>query len=123
MSTNLECRAHRHSEMWVASIPQHRVYGWGRTLRALHDDLIQGLALVGVTAQVTIIPVSPELDRLRRAEATYETALADAVTALTTQGSTARDTAASTGVPITRVTALQARPPAPHTRTSRKRAP
>ncbi|QXV57367.1 hypothetical protein [Amycolatopsis sp. TNS106] len=121
MSTNLECRAHRHGELWVASLVQHNVYGSGPTLRVLHDDLTRGLRLLGVTAQVTITPASPELDRLRRAETAYETALADAVTALTTQGSTVRDTAEATAVSITRVTALQARPPAPLTRTGRKR--
>jgi hypothetical protein len=120
VSTTIECRARQHSEMWVASIPQHRVYGCGRTLRALHDNLIHGLALIGVTAHVTITPVSPELDRLRRAEAAYETALTEAVTTLATHGSTVRDAAEATGVPIARVTALQARPPTPRTRTSRK---
>lgn len=123
MSTTIECRARRHGEIWVASIPQHSVYGSGRTLRALHDDLIHGLSLMGVTAQVTITPASPELDRLRRAKAAYETALAEAVTALTTQGSTVRDTAEATGVPIARVTTLQARPPTPLTPTGRKHTP
>ncbi|UUV32349.1 hypothetical protein NQK81_02525 [Amycolatopsis roodepoortensis] len=116
MSTTIDCRARWHGEIWVASIPQHNVYGSGRTLNALHDDLTHGLSLMGVTAQVAITPASPELDRLRRAAAAYETALADAVTALTTQGSTVRDTAAATGVPVARVTALRARAPTPLTR-------
>ncbi|EMD23431.1 hypothetical protein B0293_20795 [Amycolatopsis azurea DSM 43854] len=114
--------ARLHDDMWTASIPT-TAYGSGRTLKALHDDLVRGLALLGVTVHVTITPVSPELDRLRRAEATYDTALADAVTALTTQGSTARDTAEATRVSITRVTTLRARPPARLARTRRKRDP
>ncbi|MGW4828906.1 recombinase family protein [Amycolatopsis japonica] len=121
MSTTVECHARWHDDMWIASIPQHGVYGSGRTLKALRDDLVRGLALLGMTVHVTLTPVSPELDRLRRAEAAYKTALADAVTALTTQGSTARDTAEATGVPITQVTALQTRPTTRRSRTRRTR--
>ncbi|OXM50249.1 hypothetical protein CFP71_27840 [Amycolatopsis thailandensis] len=123
MSTTIECHARRHDDMWTASVPQHSVYGSGRTLKALHDDLVHGLVLLGVTVHVTITPVSPELDRLRRAETAYDTALAEAVAALATKGSTVRDTAEATGVPIARVTALQARRSAPFTRTGRKHTP
>ncbi|WP_410646541.1 hypothetical protein [Amycolatopsis sp. cmx-4-54] len=89
----------------------------------MRDDLTHGLSLMGVCADVTITVVSPELDRLRRAEAAYDTALADAVTALAAQGSTIRDTAQATGVPIARVEALHAKPPIPPTRCRRKRTP
>jgi hypothetical protein len=117
----IECRASRNSEMWVACIPEHGVYGYGRTLRALQDNLTQGLALAGVTTAITITPVSPELLRLRRAKDAYETALADAVTTLTAHGSTARDVAEAAGEPIARVTALRNKPKAPRARTPRKR--
>jgi hypothetical protein len=116
----IECQASRDSEMWVAGIPRHGVYGYGHTLRALRDNLIQGLALVGVTTSITIVPVSPELLRLRRAEAAYEAALTDAVTALTAHGSTAGDVAEATGVPIARVTALRNQPKVPPARTPRR---
>ena len=120
MSTTIECQARLRSQMWVASIPQHGVYGWGRTLKALRDNLIQGLALTGVTAHVMITPVSPELDRLRRAEAAYKKALTEAVTTLATHGSALRDTAEATGVPVAQVRSHQTRPP---TRTPMKHKP
>lgn len=83
------------------------MYGHRQTLKALQDNIRQGLALVGVTAEVKITPVSPELERLRSAEAAYETALRKAVTALTAQDNTVRDIAWATGVPVTRVTVIQ----------------
>jgi hypothetical protein len=121
VSKTFQCRASQHDGMWVANIPQHAVYGYGRTLKALHDNITQGLALVDVTGDVRIIPTSAELDRLRRAEAAYEAALADAATTLTSGGGTVRDVATATRVPAARIKALQAKPMAPHTSTSRKR--
>ncbi|MFE7115569.1 hypothetical protein ACFU99_09120 [Streptomyces sp. NPDC057654] len=106
----IESRATRHADTWVASVPQHGVYGHGRTLRALHSNLAQGLALVGVTTEITLVPISPELERLRRAEAAYEAALADAVTTLTAHGGTPRDIADATGVTTARVAALRSKP-------------
>jgi hypothetical protein len=53
---------HRHTDTWVASVPPHGVYGHGRTLRALHSNLTQGLALLGVATEITLVPVTPELD-------------------------------------------------------------
>ncbi|SEP54558.1 hypothetical protein [Amycolatopsis saalfeldensis] len=108
MSKTFPCQASRHGEWWVANIPQHAVYGYGRTLKALHDNITQGLSLVDVTAEVTITPTSPELDRLRRTEAAYEAALVDAATTLAAGGSTVRDIADATRVPIARIKALQA---------------
>ncbi|MEU5900282.1 hypothetical protein [Streptomyces venezuelae] len=103
----IECRATRHADTWVASVPQHRVYGHGRTLRALRINLIQGLALVGVTTEITLVPNSPELERLRRAEAAYEAAQRDAVTALAAHDCTPRDIADATRLKSTRVAALR----------------
>lgn len=109
----IECRATRHADTWVASVPRHGVYGHGRTLRALHSNLAQGLALVGVTTEITLVPISPELERLRRAEAAVEAALSEAVTALAAHGGTPRDIADATGVTSTRVAAaLRSKPKA-----------
>lgn len=115
--------ATRHGDMWVGRISQHGVYGYGRTLRALHNHLTQGLALIDVTTNVKIIPAVPGLDRLRRAEAAYEAALSDTVTTLTALGSTTRDIAEATGVPIARITALRSKPKTLRARTPRKRKP
>ncbi|MFD9190308.1 hypothetical protein ACFWCA_19020 [Streptomyces phaeochromogenes] len=106
---SIECRATRPSDMWVAGVPQHGVYGHGRTLRVLRSNLIQGLALIGVTTEITLVPVSPELERLRRAEAAYEAALSDAVAALAAHGGTPRDIADATRVTTTRVATLRSR--------------
>jgi hypothetical protein len=105
----IECRATRHADTWVASVPQHGVYGHGRTLRALHSNLTQGLALIGVTTEIMLVPVSPELERLRRAEAAYEAALSDAVTTLAAHDCTPRDIADATRVTTTRVAALRSK--------------
>lgn len=91
--------------MWVAGILQHGVYGHGSTLRALHRDLTQGLALAGVTADVVLVPSSPELERLRRAEAASQAALTDAVRALAARGHTPRDIADATGATASEVAA------------------
>ncbi|MEW2498187.1 hypothetical protein AB0942_32325 [Streptomyces nodosus] len=106
----IECRATRHADMWVANVLQHGVYGHGPTLRALRSNLTQGLALVGVTTEITLVPTSPELERLRRAKAVYEAALSDAVTALAARGDTPRDIADATGVTTTQVAALRSKP-------------
>lgn len=112
----IECRATQHADTWVASVPQHGVYGHGRTLRALHSNLTQGLALIDVTTEIRLVPVSPELERLRRAEAAYEAALSDAVTTLAAHGGTPRDIADATGVTTTRVAALRRKRKARHPR-------
>jgi hypothetical protein len=117
----IEARASRTGGMWVASIPQHGVYGHGRTLRELRGDLTQGLALAGVTTAIRVAPVSPELLRLRRAKDAYDAALADAVTTLTADGSPARDVAEATEVPIAQVTAIRDKPKVTRKRTPRKR--
>jgi hypothetical protein len=108
-TTTIECRATRHADTWVANIPQYGVYGQGRTLRTLHSNLTQGLALVGVTTEIRLVAVSPKLERLRCAEAAYETALSDAVTTLAAAGATPRDIADATGITTTRVAALRSK--------------
>ncbi|MEV0442914.1 hypothetical protein AB0I84_21035 [Streptomyces spectabilis] len=112
----IECRATRHADTWLASIPQHRIYGHGTTLRALHSNLTQGLALIGVTTEITLVPVGPELERLRRAEAAYEAALSDAVAALAAHDCTPRDIADATRVKTKQVAALRSKGKAPRPR-------
>jgi hypothetical protein len=105
----IECPATWHADVWLAGIPQHGVYSHGSTLRALHHHLTQGLALAGVTAEVALVPSSPELERLRRAQAAAQTALKDAVKALAARGHTPRDIADATGATVPEVAALRSR--------------
>jgi hypothetical protein len=89
-------------------VPEHGVYGHGRTLKAARENTEQGLALVGVTAEVVIIPVTPELERLRSAEEAYMAALSEAVGALALRRTTPSDIALATGAPAKRVKLLLA---------------
>ncbi|MFF1717306.1 hypothetical protein [Streptomyces sp. NPDC058268] len=104
----IECQASRRGRTWVTHIREHGVYGHGRTLKATHDSTAQGLELVGVSAKVSIVPVTPELEELRAAEDAYETALGKAVSALALRRTTLRDIALATKVPTTRVRRLLA---------------
>ncbi|MCP2320226.1 hypothetical protein APR12_005607 [Nocardia amikacinitolerans] len=113
MSERIECRAYRRDGAWVARVPEHGVYGYGRTLKAVGDSISDGLAHIGVTAQVTVIAVTPELENLRAVQDTYTTALRAAVTALALRSTTLGDIAQATGAPTTRVKALLADRSAP----------
>jgi len=113
MSESIECHANRRGRTWVAHVRQHGVYGYGRTLKALHDNIENGLALLGVTAELTIIAVTPELEQLRSVEDTYTTALREAVAALALRSTTHRDIALATRTPIKLVKALLADPSTP----------
>ncbi|MBF6339774.1 hypothetical protein IU450_28365 [Nocardia abscessus] len=108
MSESIECRANRRGRTWVAHVPEHGVYGYGRTLTAVRKSIKDGLAHVGVTAEVTIIAVTPELENLRSVEDTYTTALREAVAALALHSTTLGDIALATGAPTKRVKALHA---------------
>lgn len=110
MSKTIRCRATRHGEMWLASVPEHGVYGHGPTLATLRESLAQGLALIDVTAKVVITPVTPELERLRSTEAAREAALKKAVLALAEDRVAVRDIAAATGASAAKVAAIQAKP-------------
>ncbi|MFF7943317.1 hypothetical protein ACFZC5_26695 [Nocardia gamkensis] len=99
MSESIECRASRRGRDWVAHVPEHGVYGYGRTLKALYDSIEDGLAHLGVTAEVTVIPVTPELENLRSMEDAYTTALREAVAALALASTTLGDIALATGAP------------------------
>ncbi|WP_040793410.1 hypothetical protein [Nocardia paucivorans] len=111
MSQSIECRANRRGRIWVAHVPEHGVYGYGRTLNAVRESIEDGLAHVGVTAEVTVIAVTPELEHLRSVEDTYTMALREAVASLMLCSTTPGDIASATGVPTTRVKALLAELP------------
>lgn len=103
MSETIECQARLRGGTWVVSVPEHGVYGHGRTLKAARKNTAEGLALVGVTAEVTITPVTPELQKLRSVEHAYTTALAQAVAALALRRTSMSDIALATRVPVKRV--------------------
>ncbi|MFS0691640.1 hypothetical protein [Streptomyces nitrosporeus] len=110
MSEVIECRATRRGRLWVAHEPEHGVYGSGRTLRLVRESVEDGLALVGVTAEVKIIPVTPELETLRAAEDARTTALAKAVEALALRRASRSDIALATGASVKQVKLILARP-------------
>lgn len=111
MNENIECRATRRGRTWVVHVPGHEVYGHGRTLKAVHENTVRGLALLNVAADITITPVTPELEALRDTEARHMAALRDAVTALALRRTTLRDIASATGVPTTHVKRILAERP------------
>ncbi|MFI9052487.1 hypothetical protein [Streptomyces sp. NPDC053427] len=108
MSETIECRASRRGRTWVVRIPEHGVYGYGRTLKAVGENVKQGLTLIGVTAEVTIIPVTPELEKLRSVQDAYTAALSEAVAALALRRTALRDIALATGATTTQVKLLRA---------------
>ncbi|WP_331759392.1 hypothetical protein [Streptomyces anulatus] len=116
MSGVIECQASRRGRLWVAHEREHGVYGSGRTLRLVRASVESGLALVGVTAEVKIIPVTPELEKLRDAEETRATALAKAVESLALRRTSLSDIAMATGVSVKQVRLLLATPTG-HSRT------
>lgn len=103
MSGQVQCPAWRRGRGWVAHDTEHGVYGHGRTLHLAGASLAEGLALLGVGAAVVLVPQSPELDALRRAEQEREAALHAAVAALVLRRASARDIAAATGASPRRV--------------------
>lgn len=108
MTGVIECRAIRRGRGWVAHVPEHGVYGNGRTLKAVRESIRQGLALVGVTAEATVVAVSPELEKLRVAEDAQAEALREAVVALALRHAPLGDIAAATRVPRGRIKAILA---------------
>ncbi len=113
MSTSIQCRATRHGKHWVTHIPEHGMYGHGRTLKSLRHNVIDGLAYIGVTAQVTVIAVTPELEILRSIEEIHASALAEAVDALALRSATPADIAHATRTSPAGVRALLADRSAP----------
>ncbi|MFJ5121927.1 hypothetical protein [Kitasatospora sp. NPDC088548] len=108
MNEVIEAVASRRGRTWVVHLPEHAVYGHGRTLKAAQENTEQALAVAGVTATVKLRPSSPELELLRAAEAAYTAALSTAAAALALRRTTLRDIALATGVPTTRVKLLLA---------------
>ncbi|MGW0673558.1 hypothetical protein [Streptomyces sp. NPDC002746] len=92
----------------MAYEPEHGVYGSGRTLKLVRASVEGGLAAVGVSAEVKIAPVTPELETLRTAENAHMAALANAVKALALRQATLRDIAEATGAPVAQVKRLLA---------------
>lgn len=91
--------AHRRGRTWVTYLVEHSVYAHGRTLKATEANAVEGLALVGVRAAVTLTPVTPELEMLRAADDTRQQALRAAVYSLALRRTTLRDIALATRAP------------------------
>lgn len=108
MSPGIECQATRRGRSWVAYIPEHGLYGHGRTLKAVRDNLAEGLAFLGVSMPITLIPVTPELQLLRAADQARDAALQEAVAALAMRRATLGDIAEATGARTKRIRALLA---------------
>ncbi|MGI5531499.1 hypothetical protein ACQEVX_30220 [Streptomyces syringium] len=104
----IECQARRRGRSWVVSIPEYGVYGHGQTLKAARENVRQGLELVGVTMELKITPVTPELEKLRSAEDVRTAALSEAVAALRLRWTSLTDIALATGAPIKEVKQLLA---------------
>ncbi|MFJ6659725.1 hypothetical protein ACIQNG_25730 [Streptomyces sp. NPDC091377] len=100
-------RASRRGREWTVHLPEHGVYGHGRTLAATRTNVITGLALVGVTADVTLFADSPELEALRSAREAYAAALSAAVKSLALRRTTLGDIASATEVPRSQVKRLR----------------
>lgn len=103
MSEIIEGQTHRRGRAWVTLLAEHGVYAHGRTLRATEANAAQGLELVGVSAEVTLLPVTPELETLRAADAAREQALRAAVYALALRRTTRCDIALATRAPAWQV--------------------
>ncbi|MFF0754444.1 hypothetical protein [Streptomyces sp. NPDC004267] len=98
--SSIEATAVRRGRTWVAQVPKHGVYGHGTTLKRAHDSVVEGLALVGVTAEVKLVVDSPELEKLRAADTARAIALAEVVAALLLRRTALRDIAFATGEPV-----------------------
>ncbi|MDE1672020.1 hypothetical protein [Nocardia gipuzkoensis] len=108
MTESIEARATRRGRMWVAHVSEHGVYGCGQTLKAVRESIVDRLAHIGVTAEVTVIAVTPELENLRSVQHTYSTALREAVAALARASTSLGDIALATGAPTKQVKLLLA---------------
>lgn len=108
MSRTIECQATRRGRAWVVHVPEHGAYGHGRTLKLAGESVAQALALLGVTADIRLIPATPELESLRAVHETYLAALREAVGALALRRATAADIALATGAPLKQVRLLLA---------------
>ncbi|MFE9250749.1 hypothetical protein [Streptomyces sp. NPDC007088] len=71
MSEPIEVRAVRVGRQWAAERAVHGVYPHGRTLAGLQQSMEDGLALLNVHAEVTVIATSPVLGTTTASAATY----------------------------------------------------
>lgn len=110
MRKSVKCSVTRSGRVWVAHVPKHDVFGQGATLRAVSTSVEQGLRLLGVAAEVTVTPVTPELEKLRSIERSRAAALREAVRGLARLEVGVGDIAQATGLPIGQVKALLATP-------------
>ncbi|MFD7829377.1 hypothetical protein [Streptomyces sp. MJM8645] len=108
MTETIECRATRRGREWTVHVPEHGVYSHGKTLTKVGENTQAGLALVGVTAEVMITPVTPELEKVRATKAAHAAAVSEAVVALALRRATTRDIALAVGVPAAQVKRLLA---------------
>ncbi|WP_433855175.1 hypothetical protein [Streptomyces kronopolitis] len=99
MSEIIMGQAHRRGRTWVTHLAEHGVYADGRTLRATEANAVEGLELVGVRAEVTVTPVTPELETLRAADDAREQALRAAVHSLALRRTTRHDIALAARAP------------------------
>jgi hypothetical protein len=103
VSETVEGRAHRRGRTWVTHLAEHGVYARGRTLRTTETNAVEGLELVGVSAEVTLTPLTPELEALRSADDAREQALRATVHALALRRTTRRDIVLATRAPAWQV--------------------
>ncbi|MEU7228973.1 hypothetical protein [Streptomyces chrestomyceticus] len=103
MNETIECRAERRGRVWTTRVPEYGVYGHGRTLKALRQNVEEALALVDVTVEVAVIPTTPELEKLEAARNAFTGAQEEAVRALGLRRTTLRDIASAAGVSVKRV--------------------
>lgn len=104
----LTANATRRGRHWLVHVPEHNVYGCGRTLRAADASARGALKLLGVDADLTLVADTPELAALRAADEVRTAALRAAVTALRMRRATITDIAAATGAKARDVKAILA---------------
>ncbi|WP_207126843.1 recombinase family protein [Actinocatenispora comari] len=102
-NATIECQATRRDTLWIARDAHRRLYGHGKALKSARDAIIEGLAFLGLNADVNIVATGPQMQQLRAIEDAYTTALRDAVTVLARQRATVQDIATATGISTTRV--------------------
>jgi len=105
---HIRCQTHRRGRTWVASLPELGAYGHGRTLKLTHENITQALSLLEISAEVTLVPVTPELEKLRAAHDLYTAALRHTVAALALRRVSMRDIVTATGAPAKQVQQLLA---------------
>lgn len=104
----IECRAVRRGRGWAVHAAEYGVYGHGSTLKRAGASVEKGLALIGITAEVRLVAVSPELEELRAADDARAAALVEAVKALSLRRAAMGDIAIATCTPRSKIKAILA---------------